>query len=173
MRARRGFRAGVIEFHAALDRAISGVLALLMAGSVLNVLWQIVSRYALGDPSPWTDELARYLLMWFGILGSAAALGRNAHLAVDLLPGKLPGPFLACLDIAVDFLVGAFSAAVLIFGGSQLVKMSFDLGQYSPAMGLPMGAVYAVIPIAGVLMVSFSLHSLVLRAGPGGGSLDA
>ncbi len=172
MRARRGFRAGMLELSAILDRMLLALLALLMAGAVLNVLWQIMSRYGLGDPSPWTDELARYLLIWFGILGSAAALGRNAHLAIDLLPKKLPRKLLLPLDVGVDLLVGSFSVGVLIFGGSRLVKMSFDLGQYSPAMGIPMGAVYVVIPIAGGLMLSYCLRSLMLRAGPGRDSSD-
>ncbi len=163
MRVPSAFWTGALRLHAALDRVLAVTLALLMGGAVVNVLWQITSRYGLGDPSPWTDELARYLLVWFGVLGSAAALGRKAHLAVDLLPKKIPNRILIPLNIGVDFLVGSFSVAVLVFGGSRLLKMSFDLGQHSPAMGLPMGFVYAVIPIAGICMFSYSLHSLALK----------
>jgi len=173
MRAPSGLRKRVAAFHAFLDRALSGVLALFMAAAVLNVLWQIISRYVLGDPSPWTDELARYLLVWLGILGATAALGRNAHLAVDLLPGSLPARLRVPLSIAVDLLVGFFSAGVLVFGGSRVVKMSFELGQYSPAMGLPMGLVYGVLPVAGVLMVSYCVHFVLIHASQEGGSRDA
>jgi TRAP-type C4-dicarboxylate transport system permease small subunit len=70
-------------------------------------------------------------------------------------------------------LVGIFAGSVLVFGGSRLVKMSFDLGQSSPAMGIPMGFVYGVIPLAGLVMLGFSVHSLVLHAREDGGSGDA
>ena len=173
MRVTKEFRSRIVGFHSALDRMLSVLLAFLMAGAPFNVVWQIASRYGLGDPSLWTDELARYLLVWLGILGAAAALGRNAHLAVDILPRDLSGRFLVPLRVGCDLLVGVFAASVLVFGGSRLVKMSFDLGQSSPAMGIPMGFVYGVIPMAGLLMVFFSVHSLVLHASEEGGSGDA
>ena len=72
--------------RAAIDRAVETLLALLMAAAVANVVWQVVSRFVLGRPSSVTDELARYLLVWIGLLGAGYAVGRRLHVAVDVLP---------------------------------------------------------------------------------------
>ncbi len=57
----------------AVSRALDAVLVVLMALVVLNVAWQVVSRYGLGRPSSFTDELSRFLLVWIGLLGAALA----------------------------------------------------------------------------------------------------
>ena len=74
-----------------IDRFLGATVALLMGVMVINVLWQVASRYLLGSPSVFTDELANYLLIWVGLLGAAYASGKKMHLAIDLLPNKLEG----------------------------------------------------------------------------------
>ena len=73
------------------DRSLGWVLVALMGIAVLNVLWQVFSRYLLKNPSSYTEEAARYLLVWITLLGAAYAVGARGHLAIDLLPGKLTG----------------------------------------------------------------------------------
>lgn len=58
---------------------------------VVCVVWQVISRYVLGSPSIVTDELARFLFMWVGLIGAAYATGLKRHLAIDLLVLKLTG----------------------------------------------------------------------------------
>ncbi|MGB2554984.1 MAG: TRAP transporter small permease, partial [Flavobacteriaceae bacterium] len=58
-----------------LDRILSSALILILALMVLNVLWQVFSRYILQTPSSFTDELSRYLMIWIGILGAAYVSG--------------------------------------------------------------------------------------------------
>ncbi len=145
----------------ALDRGLGWLLAALMATAVLNVVWQVFSRYALGQPSTVTDELARTLLVWIGLVGAATAAGRQLHVAVDLLPRTLPAPLERALDAAVQLVVLAFALAVMVGGGAGLVSMSFELGQRSAALGLPMGAVYAAVPLAGVVVASFAALRLL------------
>ena len=61
-----------------------------MGASVANVLWQVYHALrARASPSGFTDELARYLLIWLGLLGAAYAVGQRMHLAIDLLPRAL------------------------------------------------------------------------------------
>jgi TRAP-type C4-dicarboxylate transport system permease small subunit len=74
-----------------LDRLLGGAICLLMAGMVLNVLWQVFTRFVLRHPSSFTEELARYMMIWVGLLGSAYASGRKSHLALDLLTSHLHG----------------------------------------------------------------------------------
>ena len=74
-----------------INLILEKVLVFLMGLMVINVLWQVVSRYMPILPNSFTDELARYLLIWVGILCAAYATGKHMHLALDLLPEKLEG----------------------------------------------------------------------------------
>ncbi|MEX2603130.1 MAG: TRAP transporter small permease subunit, partial [Gracilimonas sp.] len=87
------------------DRFLEHFLAGLMAIMLISVSWQVISRYLLGDASSFTDELARYLLIWVGLLGAAYASGQRLHLAIDILPSKLKGKKKYRLAIFINILI--------------------------------------------------------------------
>lgn len=144
-----------------VDTALGWLLAALMGFAVLNVLWQVFTRYVLDNPSAYTDELARYLLIWIGLLGASYALSKRMHLGVDLLPNYLTGRARLILNSGIDSLVLLFAIFVLLFGGLRLVSLTLMLEQTSAALRVPLGYVYLVIPISGVLMAFYSLLFLV------------
>ena len=159
-----------------LDRALALLLAVLLGFMVLAVTWQVVSRYVLGDPSGWTEELARFLLVWVGTLGGALAYQRRLHLGIDLLPdylrrrgekynnpmtGTVIGTVIA---VIVDGSVLVFALAVLVVGGGALVALTLELEQYSPALGLPMALVYIALPVSGLVMSLSALAALANRS---------
>jgi TRAP-type C4-dicarboxylate transport system permease small subunit len=143
--------------RALVDAGLGWLLAALMGVSVLNVVWQVASRYALKSPSGYTEELARFLLIWIGLLGAACAVGRGMHLAIDLLPRALHGRARRRLDRIIAMFIIIFAATVLVWGGSRLVWMTLHLGQTSAAMRIPLGYVYLAIPISGVLMIYYAI----------------
>jgi TRAP-type C4-dicarboxylate transport system permease small subunit len=143
-----------------VDTALGWTVAALMGLSVLNVLWQVASRYVLGAPSAFTDEAARFLLIWVSLLGAAYASGQRLHLAIDLLPRALHGRARARLGLALQGAVALFALVVMVGGGLRLVGLSFLLGQRSAALGLPLGAVYLVLPLAGVLIAYYAAEAL-------------
>ena len=147
----------LIRARRVLDRAHAGLLTILLGAMVLNVLWQIVTRFAVGRPSSFTEELARYLLIWFGLLGASYALRRGQHLSmralVDVLLRRSRTRAQRTWSMVTAIVVAAFSLAVLIVGGGNLVRLTFALDQSSPALGLPLGSVYLVVPLCGLLMV--------------------
>ncbi len=151
----------VAEARIALDRIVGTALAVLLATAVVNVVWQVFSRYALAQPSAGTDELARTLLVWIGLVGAAAAAGRGTHVAVDLWPRATPRVVERVVTVVAHGVVLAFASSVMIGGGLGLVSMSFELGQRSAALGLPMGAVYAALPVAGLVIATHAGLSLV------------
>jgi TRAP-type C4-dicarboxylate transport system permease small subunit len=148
-----------------LDRVLQWALVGLMSAMVLSVTWQVVSRYLFASASSWTDEVARFLLIWIGMLGAAWAFRSGMHIGLDLLPRKLtgvPARNLRWLTYAVILL---FASAVLIIGGSKLVWLTWELRQNSAVLGLPISVVYSVIPITGLLIVLFSLDDLLTDNG--------
>ena len=68
-----------------IDKGLELLLIGLMALLVVDVLWQVLSRYVLASPSSFTDEVAGFLLIWVGLMGAAYVSGREEHLAIDLL----------------------------------------------------------------------------------------
>ena len=74
-----------MKFQKNLNRVLEVFLVILMSILVVDVLWQVFSRYLLSSPSSFTDELAGFLLIWVGVLGAAYVAGRQEHLAIDIL----------------------------------------------------------------------------------------
>jgi TRAP-type C4-dicarboxylate transport system permease small subunit len=142
-----------------VDHALEWLLVTLMSVMVVNVLWQVATRFLLRNPSSFTEEIARYLLVWVGVLGGAYAVGKRIHLAIDLLPTKLEGRRKAMLELFIEICIFVFAALVLVFGGTGLVWLTLDLGQTSAALQVPLGFVYLVLPLSGLLMMFYSgLH---------------
>ena len=128
---------------------------------VINVLWQVFSRYFLGAPSSITDELARYLMIWIGILGAAYVSGQNKHVAIDVLPSRLSVKTQKKLKLIVRILIILFCLFALVIGGSRLVYVTFVLDQYSPALQVPLAVVYMIIPISGLLIIYYKLSDIL------------
>ena len=64
------------------------ILAILAMGTlVLDVVWGVMTRYLIGEQAKWTEELARFLLIWVSMLGGALAFRRREHLGIDFLIG--------------------------------------------------------------------------------------
>lgn len=139
-----------------LDHGLAAVLSLAMIFSVLLVLWQVLSRYVLTQPSSFTDEAVRCLLIWIGLLGGAQAAGKRLHLAILLLPERLSHRARHRLGACQQAVIGLFAIGALGIGGLSLVSLTFELGQTSAALALPLGWIYLVLPISGVLIAFYS-----------------
>ena len=150
-----------MNLRAHIDRILEYVLSLLLAIMVMNVLWQVASRFLLKDPSAFTDELSRYLLIWVGLIGAAYASGKGMHVAIALLERRLSQRLLKAQKLLIQILVLGFGSTVLILGGVRLVYISFHLGQTSSAMQIPLGYVYLALPISGLLIGFYSILDIL------------
>ncbi|GIN15491.1 C4-dicarboxylate ABC transporter [Shouchella clausii] len=146
-----------------LNRLIMTVASMLTVVLVCCALWQILSRYVLGSPSIITEELSRFLLIWAAMLGAAYAFGSKEQLAIVFLKSKLSGLKKKLVEIFIDVTIIMFAGSVLIKGGYNLASQT--LSQTSPILGIPMGYVYAILPVTGVLIIIYQLLSLAERRG--------
>lgn len=143
-----------------VDLFLEWALAILFGIMVLDVFWGVITRYLLDSQSSWTDELARFLLVWLSILGAAYASGKKLHIAIDLLPHYLNERNKKILDLIIISIILLFVVSVFLIGGLHYVYISFALGQTSPALGLPIGFVYMVLPISGAFILYYKLSDL-------------
>ena len=139
-----------------IEKGLEWTLVFIMSVLVVDVTWQVISRYIMSSPSSFTDELAGFLLIWVGLLGAAYVAGKREHLAIDILLQRRYK-----LEMAISILIVFFSIAVLVIGGIWLSYTRFYLGVRSAALGLPLGFVYLVLPISGLLIAYFDIDHLV------------
>lgn len=149
-----------------LTRLLEWTLILAMGVLVVDVLWGVLSRMLaswgfLHSQSSWTEELARYLMIWVGLLGASLAFEKGAHLGLDYFVGKLHPTGRRILRVGALITVLAFAIGVLIIGGWELVSRTLVLQQTAPALGIPKGWVYLAVPVSGVFVVIFTLGQIV------------
>jgi len=142
-----------------LVRTLEISVILLMGILVIDVTWQVVSRYILNKPSSWSEELARMLIIWVSLLGASVGFLYRSHLGVDYFVNKLPEESRSLVEFISHILVAVFALLVLICGGYQVVSRTLITNQLSPALQIKMGYVYLALPISGVCIMMFSLEA--------------
>ena len=144
-----------------IDKVLGVSLIIIMSVMVANVLWQVFTRYVLGTPSSFTDELARYLMIWVGVLGAAYVSGKNMHVAIDVLSSKLNSANKKILSRIVNVIIIAFVLSAMVIGGIRLVYLTYILEQHSPALQIPLALVYLVLPLSGLLIIFYKTSDLL------------
>lgn len=139
-----------------IDKTLVWIMVTLMGVLVVDVVWQVMTRYVLGSASSFTEEIARYLLIWIGLLGSAYAYRKNLHLAFDYFSAKATGRRKKWMGYFIHSLIAIFSFMVLVLGGSYLVQLTWELNQVSAALQIRLAYVYSVLPLSGLLIILYS-----------------
>ncbi len=144
-----------------IDKVLEWILIFLMSVLVIDVLWQVTSRYILVNPSSFTTEVAGYLLIWVGILGAAYVAGKNEHLAIDLMVQKSSPARRRRLLLSIYTFILLFSVLVMVVGGSWLVYTRFMLDVRSADLQIPLGYVYLVVPVSGLLITYYETDNMI------------
>ncbi len=142
-------------------RVLEHLLVIIFLVLVLDVLWQVITRYFVGRPSSFTEELSRYLLIWLAILATAYSRSFKGQMAIDFFFDKLSRRTQYIVSLGIEICIIAFALGVMLIGGINLVYITVKLGQTSASLHLPMGLVYSVVPISGLLISFFSVFHLM------------
>lgn len=144
-----------------IEKALAGILVVLFSATVLTVLWQVVGRYVLEAPSSATEEIARFLLIWLGMVSMTYAFAKRMHVGVDLISVRLSTGSRVNAARAIWLACAVFALAVMVYGGGLLVNITATLGQTSAALGLPMWAIYAIMPLSGLVIAYLAISFLI------------
>lgn len=133
---------------------------------VVVTLAQVIFRYVIEAPLPWSEELARYCFVWIVFLGGALGLSRGVHLGVDLLVNRLPKRLRTGIAALTNAMIACFAVAI-IYASMPVIDM--NMFQHSPALGVQMSWVYIAIPISMSLIALICTERVlaILRAPPG------
>ena len=148
------------QIRSQLDNIIELLLVSILSAMVINVLWQIITRYFSASPSSFSDELARYLMIWLGLIGSAYVSGKKEHVSIDYFLKKLNHKKRVLLNRIIGFTTLFFAFFVMIIGGGHLVFVTIKLEQLSPSLQIPLGFVYSVIPLSGLIIIFYQISNI-------------
>src|SRR5215813_6849359 len=129
------------------------------------VFLQFFTRYVLNDSLAWTEEIARYGLMWIVFIGGGMVTRRNSHIAVELLANILkPGPVRSALLAFVDLIKFVFLGLLAYFSVTILERMHY---QTMTVFELPMSLVYGGVAFGCFLMLGRQAQGLWRNARQG------
>lgn len=135
------------------------LLAGTMIAIILAVGLGVVFRYVLNSPLFWSDEVSRYALVWMTFLGGASLVGRaEGHVKVDYFVDIMSPRMKRFANLFAAFVVAGLLCLVTVGGVLWILKSTHAS---SPAMGVPMIFVYAVIPISGVIGIARLIRYLL------------
>ena len=169
----------LLKLKKGMIAALNGVLIVAVFMLVASVVWGVLTRSIgslvvkmAGDSAwepwswlptgqaTWTEEIARFLLIWVSLLGGAVAFGTKGHLGVDFFVGKFDPDARKLMMVVSHLIVLFFAAAVFLYGGWRVVGGAMEQ-KTSALTFLKMGHVYMALPIAGVFMVLFTIENLI------------
>ena len=143
------------SFLKPVRKAVYVVVVSMFALQVVVVFAQVIWRFVFNDPFSWSEELARYLQVWMVLLAASVCIHEGSHLAVDYLVHYLPFRHRKNLALLVTILMMVFVSGLIVAGIRMIITAQ---SQTSPALHVPMGVVYLVFPVAGILMLLETLN---------------
>ena len=141
-----------------INDTLKTFLVIIFSVLVLDVVWQVFARYSIGKPNAFTEELARYLLIWLAILGTAYVRSYKGQMAIDYLYNKLSLKKQQYLSLFIEIAIILFALTIMVIGGINLMYITLKLGQISPALNIPIGYIYSVVPISGLIIIFYSCY---------------
>ncbi len=142
-----------------LDRLVCLAVIVLLCCMVTVTSAGVFWRYALNSALSWSEELARFLLVWVSFLGAALATYRGSHIGINILFDRLPPRAQLWLGRIVDAMIIMFVGSVLI-GGIKILP--FVSMRVAPTLHIPMSIPYLIMPIAaGIILFQVFVRLLI------------
>lgn len=140
------------------------VLFVLVLALLALVILQVSTRYVLHSSLPWTEEVARMVLVWLVMIGAAIAAERKEQYAISFIFDRLRGSTRLVVLMATNLLGVAFLLA-LVFYGAEYVRTNMQTVYV--ATQLSKGYIYAAVPVGAIIMtgslIAHAIEAWVLR----------
>ena len=134
---------------------------MLMVMSAIIIL-QVFCRFVLKSSLPWSEEVARYLQVWTAFIGGAYGVRRGAHIGIEAFALLLPKKAQKALNIFI-IIVSIFMCGVICYYGFGIVSTQLSKGQLTPATRIPMGYMYAAIPVGMIFFIIRYIEELIFE----------
>ena len=135
-------------------------LVILMIAATLLVAAQVVTRFILKVPLPWSEEIARYMFLWLTWVGAAYATKERKHVRIDIIYEKLPEAGKKVCTV-ISTVIWIVFLGIMVYLSFRLTRSVASGGQIAVGSGIPMWIPYASIPVGMGLMLFRLLQNSV------------
>ena len=129
----------------AIERVIDLVMLVLITVMVVSICYQVVGRYLLNHAPGWTEEVARFLMAWITMLGSAMVLRRDGHISVTVVAEIMPEPVRLAMGWLRDTVILVMAGSLVYYGyqfaliGDRRDSAALEISMYYPYLSIPVG----------------------------------
>lgn len=159
----------VFKFLRTFDRVqtrIEEMLLLALLGSMLLVVFLgVINRFVINLPMSWSEELARYLMIWAAFVGASLGVKHATHITVDSLVSIFSNKARGHISLVVNVACCIFCMWIFYIGFVFMEKLMMT-GQVSPAMRAPIYYAYIAVPLGFLMMGSRYLINLIIHLEP-------
>lgn len=143
-----------------VDQILNWLCVILLMIMTVLVTYQVVTRYFFSKPSAISEITAQYMFVWLVMFGSALVFGERGHLEITTVKEKLkPGAYMI-VEVLSNITLIIFSVFVCILGGWNISLQ--QMSALDAALRIPMGLIYASIPVCGVFMTFYAVYNIFL-----------
>ena len=132
-----------------MNKVIRIICIVLFAFMVIIGMYQILVRYIFNSPSTVSEELLTYSFTWMSLFAAAYVSGKREHMRMGFLADKLSGKNLTILNVVIEIITIAFATLSIV--------TSLSMTQKTASLGIPMGYIYIVIPITGIVIAVYGI----------------
>lgn len=127
------------------------------------MFYQVISRYFFHYSIRWIEELSRYLTICMVFFGGIFALKSDQLVRIKIIYDMFPKKYQKNITILINLLILVF-LIIITYYGFQLSYLNIVRGQLSPALKIPLGLVYIIIPFSGIFMIIFTVYELFKKS---------
>ncbi|WP_185985258.1 TRAP transporter small permease [Aureimonas mangrovi] len=144
-----------------LNWLVGWLIATLLAVMTVLITWQVFARYVMGSPLTFSEEIARFSMVWMTMLGAGYAFRYGALISVDIVSEFAPKRIARFVEISVVLLVAVFALVLLKEGWSLAERVS---AQTAPSTRISMLWLYGAMPAGAVLILINAAGLLIDKA---------
>ncbi|SJZ86073.1 TRAP transporter small permease [Garciella nitratireducens] len=141
-----------------LDKTLRTLCVVLFAFMTVLATYQVVTRYFFYRPSTISEELLTYSFAWMSLLVAAYVFGKQDHMRMTFIVEKFSKENQRKFVITREIITLIFAIVILIYGGFSIAQLG--MGQQSSSLGIPMGYVYLVLPVSGIITMIYNILNL-------------
>ena len=136
-------------------------VVLLVAAITVVVALGVFFRFVLNNSLPWTEEVAKFVMVWLAFIGAPVVLKEGGHIAIDFIPARLPVRLGHALLLVIQIVVMVV-LAVLVYQGWALAWNA--LPQVAATVEVSLFYIFLAVPIGSALMLTVALELMLRQA---------
>lgn len=142
-----------------IDSALDNIGAIIVLTIIILVIFQIIARYVFKSPSPWSEELARYSLIWLVMLGAVMSFKDKECLKIEFFVDLLSSKYQKLFHLFSDLIIFFVSSVVLYYGWSFVI---LNHSQHSPSIvWLPLSWICLAMPVGSGLILIYVIEDFL------------